>query len=168
MGDTRELAKIRKDIGSVAANEEIDLTPPTRREAMLKAWAAGWSFQEVADHWGLSNQVVARGIIERALAGADIEGLDRDKERARFTQALLTHHKSAADKAADDEDPMQLAWMRMDLLIIDRLIKLRGLDAPTQVIITPGVEEFEKLTNLIAIKEGADTSVEFDPMGEIA
>lgn len=166
MPERRDLAKVRADIGSVALNESVDDTTPTRREAMLKAWAAGWSFQEVADHWGYSTAAFARATIERALAESDIDTLDRDKERDRFSKTLLMHHKTAADKALDDEDPLQLAWMRMDLLIIDRIIRLRGLDAPTQIIVTPGVEEFEKLTELIAIREGADTSQEFDPMAE--
>lgn len=161
-----ELAKMRKELGSLTSNAPVDDTTPTRREAMLKAWAAGWSFQECADHWGYPSAAFCRAVIERAVAESDIDGLDREKERTRFTKSLMQHHKEAAIRAMDEDSEDQLAWMRMDLLIIDRLIRLRGLDAPTQVVITPGVEEFNKLTELIAIKQGADTSVEFDPMAE--
>lgn len=166
MTDTRDMARVRKDIGSVADNESVDEVPPTRREAMLKAWAAGWSFQEVAEHWGYRSAGFARAVIERAVAESNVE-VDRDKERERFTRSLLMHHKEASEKALDPEEKDQLAWMRMDLLIVDRLIRLRGLDAPTHVVVTPGVQEFEKLTSLIAVAQGADTSVEFDPMGVI-
>lgn len=162
-----ELSKTRKVVGTVVDNELESEFTPTRREAMLKAWAAGWSFQEVADHWGYRSAGMARAAIERAVAKSDIEGLDRERERTRFTKSLMMHHKEASEKALDPEDPMQLAWMRMDLLIIDRLIRLRGLDAPTHVVVTPGVQEFERLTELIAIHQGADTTQEFDPMGEL-
>ena len=166
MTESRALKKVKAEIGSVALQATVDDTTPTRREAMLKAWAAGWSFQEVADHWGIQSAAQAAATIERALAESDLEGLDREKERARFTKSLMMHHSVAAENAHDAESPEQLAWMRMDLIIIDRLIRLRGLDAPTQIVVSPGVEEFERLTNLIALKQGADTSVEFDPMAE--
>lgn len=168
MGEPKGLARVRKDIGSVAVNQQVDDTSPTRREAMLKAWAAGWSFQEVAEHWGYNSPAFARAVIERALAESDIEGLDREKERSRFTRSLMMHHKEASEKALDPEERDQLAWMKMDLLIIDRLIRLRGLDAPTHVVITPGVAEFERLTTMIAVREGADTTEEFDPMAGTA
>lgn len=167
MTEKKAIARVRKDVGSVADNEMVDDTSPTRREAMLKAWAAGWSFQEVAEHWGYRSAAFARAVIERAVAESDIEGLDREKERTRFTRSLMMHHKEASERALDSENPDQLAWMRMDLLIIDRLIRLRGLDAPTQIVVTPGVEEFERLTTMIALAQGADTSEEFDPMGGV-
>lgn len=163
---SKDYQRTRHSIGGVKANlVAVDDSTPRRREAMLKAWAAGWSFQEVADHWGYRSAATARAVIERALADADIK-VDRDKERERFRQSLLMHHKVAANHAVDDEDPDQMAWMRMDLLIVERLARLLGLDAPTQLVITPGAEEFEKITSLLAIQQGADTTPEADPMGE--
>lgn len=159
------LKLVREEIGTVVDNKTVDeLTTVTRREAMLKAWASGWTFGEIAERWGYKSPAFARAAIERALADADIV-MDRPAERARFTTSLLAHHKEAATRAADPEDEEQMAWMRMDIIVIDRLAKLLGLDAPTQVVITPGAEEFEVLTTALAIASGAVVPVEADPMG---
>lgn len=161
----KHLTLVRAELGTVVDNKLVDeLTTVTRREAMLKAWAAGWTFQEIADKWGFRSAGFARAAIEHALADADII-MDRTAERARFTTSLLGHHKEAASRAADPDDPEQMAWMRMDLIVIDRLAKLLGLDAPTQVVITPGADEFEQLTTALAAASGAIVPIEADPMG---
>lgn len=161
----KHLQLVRDEIGTVVTNKAVDEeTTVTRREAMLKAWASGWTFGEIAERWGYDSPAFARAAIERALADADIV-MDRPAERARFTASLLGHHKEAAARAADPEDPEQMAWMRMDIIVIDRLSKLLGLDAPTQVVITPGAEEFEVLTTALAVASGAVVPVEADPMG---
>lgn len=156
----------RRELGDPAIYENKDRlpdTPQVRKQAILKAWAAGMTFQEVAQRWGMKTPAKARAIIEAALAESDIY-VDRAAERARFTLSLLSHHQKAATKASDDEDPNQMAWMRMDLMVIERIAKLLGLDSPTQVVVTPGADEFEKLTAVVAIANGAQAPIEADPM----
>jgi hypothetical protein len=163
--DRPNLTLVRQELGTVVDNKLVDeLTTGTRREAMLKAWAAGYTFQEIADKWNFRSAGFARAAIERALADTDIV-LDRKAERDRFTSSLLGHHKVAAELAADPDEPERMAWMRMDLIVIDRLAKLMGLDAPTQIVINPGADEFEQLTTQLAIAAGAVVPVEADPMG---
>jgi hypothetical protein len=159
-----DLTTKRRELGTARANVNVDDTSPTQREAMLKAWAAGWTFQEIADHWGYKSAAFCRVAIERALAESDVK-IDRERERERFRQSLLMHHREASMHALDSDDENQIAWMRMDLLIIERIARLLGLDAPTQIVLTPGAEEFEKLTTFLAIQQGADTTAEADPMG---
>lgn len=158
------LQLVRAEVGTVVVNKQVEeLTTVTRREAMLKAWAAGMTFAEIAEKWEYESPAFARAAIELALSQADII-LDRNAERARFTASLLGHHREAAKRAADPEDGEQMAWMRMDLIVIDRIAKLLGLDAPTQVIINPGADEFERLTTILAVANGANVPVEADPM----
>lgn len=164
-GDRPTLTLVRQEIGTVVDNKLVEeLTTVTRREAMLKAWAAGYTFAEIAEKWNFRSPAFARAAIEKALADTDIT-LDKKAERDRFAASLLGHHRTAAERAADADDPDQMAWMRMDLIVIDRLAKLMGLDAPTQIVITPGADEFEQLTTQLAIASGAVVPKEADPMG---
>lgn len=163
-----ELKAIRQRIGTVVVNKQVDeLTTPTRREAMLKMWAMGYTFAELADYWEYDSPAFCRAVIERALADADV-ALDKDQERTKFEMSLLQDLRIASSHAHDNDDREQMPWMRMRSIIIDRLIKLKGLDAPTQIVVTPGVADFEELTTRLAIANGAKVVTEADPMGGAA
>ena len=163
-----ELKAMRGRVGTVVINKQVDeLTTPTRREAMLKMWAMGYTFAELAEHWEYDSPAFVRAVIERALADADV-ALDRDQERTKFEMSLLQDLRIATKHAHDEFDREQMPWMRMRLLIVDRLIKLKGLDAPTQIVVTPGVSDFETLTTKLALANGAEVLQEADPMGGAA
>lgn len=161
-----ELEHIRAEVGHGTRREleEVERGGWMRREAMLKAWAAGYSFAEIADRFEFSSPAVARQAIEYSLASADVV-MDRDAERSRFAKSLLSHHRTAMEKTQESESAEeQIAWMKMDVVVIDRISKLLGLDAPTQVIVTPGVAEFERMVSAVAQNAGEEIVVEADPM----
>ena len=163
-----ELKAMRSRVGTVVINKQVDeLTTPTRREAMLKMWAMGYTFAELAEHWEYDSPAFCRAVIERALADADV-ALDKDQERTKFEMSLLQDLRIASVHAHDNDDREQMPWMRMRSIIIDRLIKLKGLDAPTQIVVTPGVNEFETFTTKLALANGATEIHEADPMGGAA
>lgn len=163
-----ELERSKREWGIIDdPNEAKEVTRATaaRRQALLTMWASGFSFDEIAEKFDLLNGKVARHIVESALARSDIS-IDRDGERQRFTRSLLEHHKTAFTNAQSDEldDDVKMAWMKMDVALIDRIAKLQGLDAPTQVVVTPGVLEFEKLAGKMALAAGEEVVLEADPM----
>jgi len=164
-----EYKKITQELGSVTANKEFKKELATlsfsRTEAVLKAWAAGMSFAEIAEKFELGTASRVRMIVEKALARSDI-GVDRDAERQRFARALMAHHRTAFDRAQDSDEPQRMEWMKMDVVIIDRLSRLLGTDAPSHVVITPATEQFNELVSRLAKASGAQDVIEADPMME--
>lgn len=105
----------------------------------------GTSYTDIAMTLGLTTPRAALTLVTRELA-AQTEGMDEERdelrriESARLDQLLL----SVMEKATDPDCGEHLPAVKVAVTLIDRRIKLYGLDAPTEVTIhTPTQTELD-------------------------
>lgn len=146
----------------------------TRHRAAAKLRVRGASFTDIADTLGYTNPTAARTAVEIALANMNPEE-DLTSQRQLALARLESLLQSLSGKAlssklkveidgiekmvANDE---HIPYAKMFLAVVDRIIKLQGIDAPTQIELhTPETAEFEavirsltKITNAGATQEG--------------
>ena len=105
-------------------------------DAVIALKLKGAGFDQIADALGLPSARTARKQMIRALARRSWENTtSRDTLRAEQTARLETLMAAAWEKALDAEDPEQLTAIRTVRDLIDRIIRLHGLDAPTELTI---------------------------------
>jgi hypothetical protein len=114
-----------------------------RGEAAVGLRLAGATYSEVAAALGFVNAAKARDAVEKALA-AQVDTQAREHQRLIESRRIERLMKGLWGKAMDPANPDQIASVRTLLALIDRHIKLYGLDAPTQVeVYTPAAAELE-------------------------
>lgn len=123
---------------------------------------AGASYFEIAQTLDYASPTAARIAVERMLAASlpgevDYTGL-RQLANARL-DALL---RSVAPTAMNTKHADHLAYARMMLGVVDRQIKLNGLDAPQIHLINPGDDELTKYVDAMADVMGATKPIEGD------
>lgn len=104
----------------------------------------GASFAEIAEVLDLESPASARTLVENELAARsyDIEGREilRREASARLERLL----KSVWMKATDPTSPEHLPAVKVAVAVLDRHIRLNGLDAPSEVVIhTPTAAEID-------------------------
>lgn len=130
---------------------------------------AGASYAEIAEVLEYTSAAAARQAVEQGIADA-YEPKDTASLR-RITNARLEglfqmswknaqETRPAVDEWGDEipgvveRNPEQLAWVRQAADIVGRLNKLHGLDAPTQLQVSPGAIEFEDtVSRLVAVAQ---------------
>jgi predicted DNA-binding protein (UPF0251 family) len=99
-----------------------------RRHEALALRNTGLSYVEIGDRLGVDRNT-ARGIVQRALSDLASDPLEvaelRALERSRLERMLTPMYVRAANMSDPDIEASKQA-----LRIIDRLVKLNGLDAP--------------------------------------
>lgn len=104
---------------------------------------AGASMHEIAETMGLASAREAQRIYYDDLASRatdDDRARGRVEARARLERLL----RSTWRKATTERDPEHLAAVRTAAGLVDRIIKLDGLDMPTEVIVhNPSVAEID-------------------------
>ena len=104
---------------------------------------AGASFAEIADTLGIASTAEAQSLYFQDL-GSRVTDEDRNMERTEAKARLERLLRSTWRKATTERDPEHLAAIRVAQGLVDRIIKLQGLDAPTEVIIhAPTVAEID-------------------------
>lgn len=120
-------------------------TFPSTGAAALHLRVNGASYADIAMTLGLASARSALHVVTDELAEAG--QLDTDaKERLRAEESarLEALMGSVMTKALDPEHPEHLVAVRAAVTVIDRHIKLHGLDAPSEVIVhTPTQTELE-------------------------
>lgn len=94
----------------------------------------GANYSTIAKMLDFPTPVAAREAVERALAnsvGDDDLGQMREIESRRLEKVL----RAVMKRATNDKDPEQLNAAKVTLMVIDRHIKLRGLDTPTPMVV---------------------------------
>lgn len=126
------------------SNKELVTDRETRMQAAVGMRIAGATYSEVARVLGYTSATNARAAVERSIAATVGEG-DRDQARFLQTRRLERLLRSVWNRATDDKDPEQLGYVRTSLALVDRLIKLQGLDAPAEIIMyNPTQQELEE------------------------
>jgi hypothetical protein len=145
-------------------NADLDRMDPddskTKSQIGVNLKLAGASYTEIAQIAGYSSATKARQAVERVLAAAADSPEDREKMRVLASRRINRLLQSVMGKAVDPKDPQHLAYNARALALIDRDAKLFGVDAPTQIQITPNdayIEEYiRKVSPLAAASMAAD------------
>lgn len=132
----------------------------TTAQAALSLKLSGASYTQIAQMLDYSSAYRARSAVERVLASAADSAEDRDMMRELTKRRLDRLLQSVMGKAVDTSDPEHLAYNARALAIIDRSAKMYGLDAPTQVQITPTHEKVQEYLQKFTEVVGADKDAE--------
>lgn len=107
---------------------------------------AGASYEEVALTLGLPSAAHARKLVEKDLAARaeDAAPEQRQMLRAEASARLERLMRAMWTKATTPADPEFVPASRQALALVDRYIRLHGLDAPAEVMIhTPAQAELD-------------------------
>lgn len=112
-------------------------------KAAVELRVSGASYAEVADVLALSCPAEALALVERELA-SHLTPESVEVQRAEASERILTILAGVMPRATDPNDPEHLGASRVALALIDRHIRLHGLDRPTEIILhTPTAHELE-------------------------
>lgn len=104
----------------------------------------GATYEDISDTLGLDGPKAALSLVTRELGRNQIDIADRENLRNEESQRLLHLLRPVMTRALNERDAEHLAAARTALAIIDRRIRLLGLDAPTQIAVhTPSTAELE-------------------------
>lgn len=156
------LEEVLEFSGTLTELNRVRRMPNRKLQATLRAFDAGYPMDEIAAMFGYTSASSARIAIESALAASEMIN-DREVLRQQARNQLDRFFQAAYDHAVDDSDPDQRAWIATGTQLLDRKIKLLGLDAPTAVTVTPDLKEFERVSEMIALASGGKLPGEADP-----
>lgn len=148
------------DIGKLKGEEEASTT---KAEAAVALKVSGATDRQISEILNYSHATAARTAYTRALAESVPEE-DRVVQRKLASRRLERILGSLSKKAHDTTDDEHLAYAKVSLLYIDRLIKLHGADAPSQVNVTysPAREEIDRAVKAITAAATGGEPDEFD------
>lgn len=138
-----------------------------RAEAAVALRLAGATYPEIANTCGYTDAFHARQAVERVLA-ASVGEDGRDQLRAVEGKRLERLLRSTWKRATDPGDTEHLAYVRAALALIDRHVRLFGLDAPQQMVVySPAQGEIEAWVAGMARTVVADLPTEADIIGSV-
>lgn len=115
----------------------------TRQEAAVALRVAGANWSEIAETLDYVSPSRARQAVERALADS-VGDEDRAQMRHVVNRRLDRLLRATWKKALDEKREDQAVHTRSALAIIDRSIRLNGLDAPSEhVLYSPSALEID-------------------------
>lgn len=141
-------------------NADLDIRSEQKAEAALALIIYGASYTKAAKIAGYSSAFRCRQAVERVLAQDARSTLDRDKMRVVTEKRLNKLLQSVMAKALDPDDPQHLAYNARAFALTDRIGKLWGVDAPTQVQITATDERIAAYVGQVRQLAGADREAE--------
>lgn len=145
----------RADPAAAIAENAVDRSD-TKAEAAVALFVFGASYTEIKNKLGYSSAHRAKLAIERALASSADSEDDRDKARTVIRKQLRRLLAAHMPQAVDPKNPQQLAYSARTLALIDRLAKLDGADAPTQIQITPSDQYIQEFLEAVIPMAKAD------------
>lgn len=123
----------------------------TTARAAVAMKISGASYVEIAEELGYVTPQSARIAVEELIASAYDENTDYKSLRNIASARLEKLMRSLAPTALDPNDPDHLPYARQFLSVIDRHIKLHGIDAPQVVtVVNPDADEFERVVGALA------------------
>lgn len=117
--------------------------------AAVELRVAGASFAAIAETLALADAREALMLVERELA-SHLSDASVEVQRAEASERILTLLTNVWDKANDPEHPEHLPASRIALALVDRHIRLHGLDRPTEIVLhTPTAAELERWVSAV-------------------
>lgn len=105
----------------------------------------GASFAEIAEALGLADSKVARTMVESELAARSFDPKARELLRAEAASRIERLLKSVWPKAMDSGNVEHLAAVKVARELVDRHVRLFGLDAPAEVVVhAPTASEIDQ------------------------
>lgn len=159
--------RIQKRIGTAKEVHEAETMSEVLARGIAALWVRGANYPEIADEFGISI-AVARMAVERILADSYDDSEDKTKQRHRVSLQLDAFLRSVVDRALDQNDDQQLAYLRAAMMVVDRKARLHGLDAPVNIQLgLPSKDELDQWVAAVANFNGTASPVEGDPFEEI-
>lgn len=150
--------------------EPPDLVPEgndNRAEAAVTYRLAGATYPEIARYAGYTSAFHARQAVEKVLAASSTEE-SRDRLRGIEGRRLERLLRSTWVRATNPQDPEHLSYLRASLALIDRHVRLFGLDAPQQMVVySPAQGEIEAWVAGMARAVIEDLPAEANIVGEV-
>lgn len=143
----------------IPAENAVDRNTGTTAEAAVSMFLFGASYTDIKNRLGYSSAHRARIAVERALAESADSDEDRDRARLVVRKQLRRLLAAHMPQAVDVKNPNQLAYSARSLALIDRLAKLDGVDAPTQIQISASDDQIREYVELIMPMARADNEV---------
>lgn len=142
----------------------VQVSRNRKAQAALQLRLANLTWEEIATSVGYPTARAAMVATERALVKELHEDTDSREHMREMAGARLNRLlRSVWPKAIDGEHPEHLLAASKAREIIDRHIKLYGLDAPTEVIVhTPTRTELEEWVTQVLALGGTTTQVSHD------
>lgn len=159
---SKEIAQA--DPAAQIAENAVDKSS-TKAEAAVALFVYGVSYTEIKNKLGYSSAHRARIAVERALAASADSEDDRDKARHVIRKQLRRLLAAHMPQAVDVKNVNQLAYSARTLAIIDRLAKLDGADAPTQIQISASDSDIMNFVEMLMPEARKDNeAIEADIM----
>lgn len=144
-------------------NADFDTTDRAgRQEAAIALKIAGATYTQVAEVLEYASAAEARKAVERGLASS-VGDDERAQQRALNRRRLERILRSLWPNATDESSESHLAYARTALAYIDRLIRLDGADAPTEMVVyTPSNTEIDEWLKKMHNQAHPDMPEEYD------
>lgn len=140
---------------------------PTRGNRSAAAVAlrlAGGSYGEVAEALDFATPAEARDAVEAHLALRSGDAQTREQLRAEAVGRLERLLRGTWGKATNPDHPEHIPSAKFALAVVDRLIRLHGLDAPAEVVVhTPTMREIDEWVATLTTDATADLVALEDP-----
>jgi phosphoglycolate phosphatase-like HAD superfamily hydrolase len=139
----------------------------TKAEAAVTLAMMGASPTDIAKTLNYSSAYRAARAVERALASAANDPLEREQMRKLIGKRLDRLLSAVMGNALDPNNPNQLAFHARALAVVDRQAKLYGADAPLQVQVNAADEQILAFVEMVSPNAAADKlAIEADPMAD--
>lgn len=126
-------------------NSEVSRAVNRKANAALELAMAGYSWDDIAGSLGYPNASTAQAAVERALERGLFTEDSQKALRNLASKRLERLNRAVWSHAINPDDPDLYAAQSQARANIDRWIKLHGLDAPQQHVVTsPSASELER------------------------
>jgi hypothetical protein len=165
---------IRNGLPEAPSDDDPSIDPQTGRlkkavaiserpHAALELKVLGASYADIARVLDYPAAADARRAVEHVLASMVDETKDYMSLRTLASLRLEGLLKSVIEPATDPDNPEQLAYHRAALSVVDRWVKLHGLDAPQRLaLVNPSSEEFERVVGTMISLSPNQGAIEAD------
>lgn len=158
-----EKTDVRQALGTKEDAESAAKRPLRSARSAVAMKIAGASYSDIARVLEYTSPAAARVAVETALAASADMDTDYKSARAIASAQLDGLLRAVYTQAIDKENVDQLAYQRQALSVIDRKIKLHGIDAPQMItVVDPTAEEFERVVTHMMDQVRTDDPVEGD------
>lgn len=152
-------------------SQATHLSRNRKANAAVQMKLAGATWSDIAETLGYPTPRAALVATEKAMERALREDTESREKMRKVAGARLDRLlRGVWPKAVDPDHPEHLVAADKARSIIDRHIKLYGLDAPTEVVVhTPTTTELERwVAKVVSLRDGGSGEEEFDILqGEV-
>lgn len=165
--DDLSIRRVQKKIGTQKDVRAAETMSEVIARGITALWVRGANYPDIADEFGVS-VATARMAVERVLADSFDDNEDKTKQRHRIVLQLDAFLRSVVDRALDQDNEQQLAYLRTALSVVDRKARLLGLDAPVNIQLgLPSKDELDEWVSAVAKYNGTAAPIEGDPFAEV-